>query len=141
MDRLRAAPALGGNFPAAALRPDVCAQFLASARRRDRPRMEPAKLRQALPESGLSGSIVPHHANRRGCHASLPATRISARLLHVFPRRGAQGSALSTRDRSPLGELSRPRLRLENDSWIRGRAQRFSAIYSSDEGTRRFFPI
>src|SRR5580692_7879806 len=90
--------------------------------------MESAKLREAFPESRLRQRPPPHRPHRRLRHSSLSTPRLPTRLLHVLPRRPSQRSSLPTGHRPALGQLSRPRLFLENHSWLRRRPQRIPAI-------------
>src|ERR1700682_6168071 len=90
--------------------------------------MEPAKLPHPYFESSLRRSPLAHYSHRRFRNSLLAPARLSARLLSLFPRRSTQRAPLSTRNRPTVGQLSRPRLRLENNSRQRRCPQRLLAV-------------
>src|SRR6266436_4022150 len=139
--RLRAAATLGLPFSPSSLRAHVRSQFLARSRRLPRSPVELTKLSRAVRQSALLPGFPAYRAHRRVRDPLLPSPRLPARLLPLLPRRPSQGSPLPTRDRPSLGQLSRTRLRLENDSRQRRRAQRLSPISPHHARTRQLLPL
>src|SRR5215470_14888425 len=116
MARLAPSTPLGRSISLASICAYVCAQPLGHPRRRGCPSLEFEQLQNSLLQPALRSGASSHHAHRRLRHVLLGSPRLSAGLLFVFPCRRPQGTALPACDRAAVGQLSGPRLRLENDS-------------------------
>src|SRR4029077_21178875 len=140
-DRFPCPSPLCRHLHPAALRPHVRSQLLDGPRRLHRSRLDLTELRQAFSESHLRTSSFPLPAYRRRRNSPFFAARLSRRLLHVFPRWHSQRPSLPTRDRSPVGQLSRPRLRVEDHPRLRRSSQRLPTIPSHHPRTRQLLPL
>ena len=97
-------------------------------RANDRAQLEFAELSAACAQSHLPAGAFSLDAHRGVGHGARAAAGLSAGLLLVVPRREAQGFALPTGDYSAVGQLPGARLRVEDNSRQRRRAERVSAI-------------
>src|SRR5580765_4754852 len=113
-----ASAAVDQPFFARALPVDVLLQLLVAVCVADyRSLLESGKLSPTTQRGGVLADPLAIHVDRGAGDAIFSSARVSACLLPVVSGRCPQGPVLSARHHSPMGELSRARLRVENDSW------------------------
>src|SRR3974390_544487 len=125
---LASTPHLGGALPSPSLRFDAGSQLLGSTKRRSCPSLEFAELSKTPSPPCLCRSPSSFRANCRRRDYSVAPARVSSRLLHVVSCGPPKGIAPPVCDHPSMGELSCPRLCLEDDPGLRGRVERLSPV-------------
>src|ERR1700733_15054937 len=128
-DRRHSPASLGDHLPLNSLRDSFLLQLLAGfSPSSHRPRLDIRQLSRTRSQPDLSSSALPFDAYRRRRHDPRSSARLSTRLLPLVLRGAPKRFVLSASHHSALGQLSRPRLRLEDDSRQRWCPQRILGI-------------
>src|SRR5258708_7319575 len=124
----------GRPVPAHAVSADVLLQFLVRvAIAGDRPLVEPGQLRATSQDQRLLADAPAFHVDRGSGHDLLSPAGISAGLLPFFLCGRAQRIVVSVGDYSALDQLPGACVCVEDDPWLRWRAEHSTAIRSPDQ--------